>query len=288
MTNFRFESAPRAFCTIITPDYGLYALALRKSLDLLRCDWPLHVLSTGPLNVASPGIRLWSLSQLMDASPIASAIAKKYASDLDRLRWSLKSVFLTAIIRAQEAESVVYCDSDMCFFEHPQPIFEELALGGTVLTPHWRPPTPIPSVRNFRLNFLDGLFNAGCVGANSLGLDAMMWWADACLNACEKNYTEGLFDDQRYLDLLPIYFPLTRILRKSGYNLADWNIHLREPGDDGRRIVPDREPVSLVHFTRNTIKHIESGRDPVLKPYLERYNRILASVGELKSRTAPL
>lgn len=292
MNNSRFrQKAPRAMaklliesahalCTIITPDYLPYALAVRTSLDLLQCDWPLHVLVTGPCNVTWPRVHLWSVPHLSELNPTAKAIVDKYASETDRLRWCLKAVFLATLVETKSADSVVYCDSDVCFFQHPKPIFDELATGGTVLTPHWRPPTPVPSARNFRLNFLDGLFNAGCVGVNSRGLDAMAWWADACLHACEKNHAEGLFDDQRYLDLLPVYFPETRILRRFGFNLADWNRHLREPGGDGSRLVPDKEAVSLVHFTKNTIRHIEGGRDPVLEPYLERYKQILTRLNQ--------
>ncbi|WP_448206769.1 hypothetical protein [Azospirillum sp. sgz302134] len=267
-----------AICTIITPDYADYALALRSSLDESGWTGPLFVLATAPCAIPHPGIRLWTVPGLAATSPGARATLATHGKDRDRLRWCMKPVFLAHLLEEGMADAVVYCDPDLFFFESPQPLFDELRTGGILLTPHWRPATPEASPQDFRLNFTDGLFNAGCVGANRAGTDALRWWAAACRHACEKNPAEGLFDDQRYLDLMPLHFPRTRILRHQGFNLAVWNRHLRDPGEDGVRPVPDRFPVSLVHFTRKTMSLIDQGHDPILEPYLARYRAALDRV----------
>jgi hypothetical protein len=51
----------------------------------------------------------------------------------------------------------------------------------------------------------------------------MQWWASCCAYRCEKNPIRGTFDDQRYLDLLPVMDERVHILRHKGCNVADWN-----------------------------------------------------------------
>jgi hypothetical protein len=134
------------------------------------------------------------------------------------------------------------------------------------------------------LNFLDGLFNAGCVGASGDATKELTWWATACASACDKAYEQGLYHDQRYLDLMPIYFPRVRILRHRGYNLADWNAHLRTADCNGLRSVPDSYDVVMVHFTVNTIRRIERGEDPLLTPLLDEYRGLIESAKSICSR----
>lgn len=108
----------------------------------------------------------------------------------------------------------------------------------------------------------------------------MAWWLDCCISACEKNYSEGLYVDQRYLDLMPIYFSQVTVCRHRGYNLADWNRHLRHKPTKGMALIPGRWKVRSVHFTRNTIARIETGKDAALEPYYREYKCILAEAKE--------
>jgi hypothetical protein len=224
--------------------------------------------------VTIDGITVLAINDLIAADSRAQVLLERYADDTDRLRWCLKSILIGYLLKQGTAESVIYSDSDTCYFRSPLELIELLGTGSILLTPHWRPLDPRGSTRKFRLNFLDGLFNAGCIVARSEGIDAIEWWATACLSACERKYEDGLYDDQRYLDLLPIYFAGTVVCRHRGYNLADWNVHLREYDGKGMRAVPDTWPVSMVHFTPNTVKRIREGRDPVLVPYLAAYSEI--------------
>jgi hypothetical protein len=189
------------------------------------------------------------------------------------------------LLRHYPYSEVLYCDCDCYFAQRPTHLFEYLEVGGITLTPHWRPLYPSPSQKNFRLNFLDGLFNAGCVAADQKGLRALDWWALACESACLHSYEQGLYHDQRYLDLMPIYFPETVIVRHMGYNLADWNAQHRQADALGQRSVPDIWPVVLIHFTKNTIKKIESGSDPLLRDFYLHYELLLREA-ESAVRTA--
>jgi hypothetical protein len=277
------KNPSRLICSIVTPDYIDRALTVLLSLQAIQLNMPMVVLTTESIKIHIEGLSFLPLEELCDREARARVIVSKYGDELDKIRWSLKPVLLSYLIRSQPDAEVLLCDSDLCFFSSPDPIFQYLDQGGIVLTPHWRPLCPATFPSNFRYHFLDGLFNAGCVLANARGLNALNWWADACISACEKNYEEGVYDDQRYLDLMPIYFPETVVCRHLGFNLADWNVHLRQKNGQGEREVPDKWPVSLVHFTKNTICKTLGGFDPVLYPYLMKYRGLMNEAARIVS-----
>lgn len=276
----------RVYCTIVTPDYMDRAVAIMLSLRAVGDTTPLAVLVTGDYGEPVPGVEVVTLRELARVDAGAAALSEKYRDHPDALRWSLKPVFALHLLARHPGAELMYCDSDFCFFGPPDELFDHLRTASVVLTPHWRPLSPTVSVGNFRLNFRDGLFNAGCFAATARGDAALAWWAAACAASCELNHEQGLYYDQRYLDLMLIYFPDVAICRHLGYNCADWNAHLRVTGPHGPRRVPDDWPVVVIHFTENTIKKIERGTDPVLEPYLETYRsyrrdalRLLAAAG---------
>ncbi len=265
----------RLYCTIVTPDYLDRAVALMLSLRAVGEESPFVVLTTGRVHAAISGLEIVTLDKLCNGDALIEGIIAKYVHCPDSLRWSLKSVFIRHLLLSEPGASVLYCDCDCCFFARPDDLFEYLRCGGIVLTPHWRPLDPTKSTKEFRTNFTDGLFNAGCVAANSQGIPALTWWGEACHVACEQNLQEGLFYDQRYLDLMLIYFPDVMICRHRGYNLAYWNCHLREIDIKGNRCVPEKWDIKLVHFTITTIKYIRHGDDSVLASYLNKYEQFL-------------
>jgi hypothetical protein len=267
-----------AICTIVTPDYEPQALALALSLKKSGCDCRCIAFVASSTAERDPaprtvhGVEFLPLNTVLTEVGIGALLQHKYRRDPDRLRWTFKPVVLLYALRSLDSSHVLYLDPDMFFVQPPEPLFEPLRNGAAiVLTPHWRPSEPAGLSRPFRLNFMDGLFNAGCVGATERGAGALRWWAEACLAGCERDYAAGLYDDQRYLDLMPIYFEDVHICRHQGVNLADWNLHLRKLDANGSRPVPDVWPVTLIHFTQRTVLRIKEGADEVLQPYLATY-----------------
>jgi hypothetical protein len=262
-------------CTIVTGDYLAHAKALSLSLRRHRVVHRLAVLVVTRLRPDIQSTEIITLRELSDGNSKVRELADKYGNDSDALRWALKPAFILYLLGLHR-DNILYADCDICFFGRPLALLAPLKNQGVVLTPHWRPPLPTKDLRSFRLNFLDGLYNAGCIGVGRRGVAAMAWWLDCCTSACEKDYNEGLYVDQRYLDLMPIYFPEVAVCRHRGYNLADWNRHLRHKPSNGRPLVPGRWKVRAVHFTRNTIARIEAGKDAALEPYYQEYVSILA------------
>lgn len=218
--------------------------------------------------------KFWQLSDLQGL-PVALSIISKYSKTPDKLRWSLKPVFMQFLLQA-EAEKLLYVDNDQYFYSDYQFLFGLLNSYSFLLTPHYYKHSPTAEQNWLEASFKVGLYNAGFIGANRNGNASLQWWAESCNYRCEKNSFRGLFDDQRYLDLIPIMNETAHVVRHKGCNLASWN------SDWCTRSVVDNElkinrefPVVFVHYNLFTIQQIVEGRDPLLLSLFTDYENAL-------------
>lgn len=91
----------------------------------------------------------------------------------------------------------------------------------------------------------------------------------------EKNEEKGLFDDQRYLDMLPIIDPAVKILRHPGCNLdPEYSLFQSEVKNEVLYI-NDRFPAVFIHFNVETIHQALNLNDRLLLPYFQEYEELL-------------
>lgn len=269
----------RSFCTITTKSHLKQTLALMESVSGYGADWDFLVLltdGTAALPDKVGGIALRSiLLEELQTDPFSKQLIKKYGVKSDELRWSLKPVLISRLLE-EGADQVIYLDNDLYFYQDPTFLFETLNDSSVLLCPHWRIIDPNENKDWFYVNFTDGMYNAGFVGASKAGLAAMQWWAQACVFACKKDKRNGLWDDQKYLDLIPAEFENVQILNHRGCNVAFWNLHqLKGVDDKGNALVQERWPVVFLHITDKLVKLIKKGKVPQLKPYLDKYQNAL-------------
>ncbi|MCB9205105.1 MAG: hypothetical protein H6603_09045 [Flavobacteriales bacterium] len=194
---------------------------------------------------------------------------------MNHLRWSLKPVMISSLL--EDYEKVIYLDNDTFFFNDPSFLFDELDKHDILLTPHNYPRDPKKNQNWLEANFKVGLYNAGFIAVNRSAKHIMDWWADCCLYRCEKSLLRGLFDDQKYLDLVPIMHPNTKVLEHKGCNIAGWNNEVckRVEQPDGSVLIDNKWPIVFIHFNGFTNRAIVNGDDPLLKPYFDEYLKAL-------------
>jgi hypothetical protein len=265
------------FCTIVTHDYLPYAIALFKSISRYNDTIELNVLIADRATVEDVRsinkINIFG-SESLCADGIGKKIKDKYKNKfMDEFRWSMKPVFINYLINKRDYRNVIYVDSDIYFFNDYNFLFQELDVYDVLLSPHWRSSDPYRDPANFHTNFIDGIFNGGFIGVNRNGVDAMEWWAMVCEYECKKERTMGLYVDQGYLNLLPVYFDNVGIIKHRGCNVANWNqVECKRVAmDDGTVLINGEYPVIFIHFHPRTIKHILKGKDPLLIEYLRIY-----------------
>jgi hypothetical protein len=154
---------------------------------------------------------------------------------------------LYAMNKYKDEDKFVYLDSDMKVFGPFDELMEGLEKHSVVLTPHRVDPDPWE-------HFLkDGTFNGGCfaVKRTADGMSFIHWMTSRLNNYCYIDEERGLFVDQKWLNLAPVYFDV-HILRHPGYNLAGWNLHESERkllnNIGGIYRVKDK-PLRLIHFS---------------------------------------
>lgn len=263
-----------AICTISTASHLFKVRALFKGLDgLTNAD--MHCLVTDATPMAKDGaISFHGLDSLSGAQ--AKTIKCKYAGN--ELRWATKPLFMTHLFQ-QGYDRVIYVDNDIYFFTSPDFLFDKLGEANMFLTPHFYPADPREEQFWLEANFRVGLYNAGCIGANSSAADALDWWAQCCAYNVKKSAWRGLFDDQKYLDLIPVLFDKVEVLKHHGCNVAGWNKKLSARSMDQNQQVTMNEkwPLVFIHFNVFTFRAILKGWDPFLEPFLKTYLAQLTS-----------
>jgi len=262
----------QTFCTIITANYLPMAKVLFASIRKQEPNAALQVLVIdNDEHVSRGNLNIHTLSVLKEVE-FFKGIEKKYAhTNKDYFRWALKPLFIGYLLE-KGFSKVLYIDPDIYFVSDFSFLFNELDENNVLLTPHWASLDLIHEEDSVLAVLKGGIFNAGFVGANSYGLPAIQSWAAMCHYKTEDQKSIGLFVDQKYLDLIQVQFPLVKIIRHQGCNLAAWNIHsnIRELINGQLRINNQFEPV-FIHFTNDTIKNIQNRNDYLLNPYLEEY-----------------
>ncbi|MEO5561859.1 MAG: hypothetical protein ABIR18_00465 [Chitinophagaceae bacterium] len=276
------------FCTIITADYFPRALALYKSIAKYDQEIELQVLIADNKPVAElpghfPKIKIFQVSEL-SSYPLVTELYNKYAHvSTDFFRWSLKPILISYLLK-KGWQKILYLDCDMYFVNDYHFLFDELDYSSVLLTPHWRNKDPLVDEVSFFSLFRSGIFTAGFVGANQKSRDAMEWWANACHFLMGEHPSLGIHDDQRYLDILPVYYPDTKIIRHRGCTIGAWQY------EECKRVLVNGEvringeyPVIFIHFEEMLVSQILKGHDELLLPYLNEYKEVFEQSGQLLS-----
>jgi hypothetical protein len=278
------DNMTNSFCTIITADHYPRALALYKSIIRFDPEILLHVLiadnNSLPAETTPPaGMRIMTAKQL-NSYPMVDSLYRKYAHiRMDFFRWSLKPVFISYLLE-NRTEKLLYVDCDMFFFNDYHFLFSELDNFSVLLTPLWRNADPLTDKDSFLALFSSGIFTGGFVGANQQALPAMKWWAEACHFMMDAHPELGIHDDQRYLDVLPVYFEGTKIIRHRGCTVGAWHYEeCKRELVNGRVLINGEFPIIFIHFEDMLASQILKGHDKLLLPYLNEYQKVFEESG---------
>jgi hypothetical protein len=239
-------------CTISTRSHWFKCLALYDGLAEQGID--LHVLMVdnfSALEGVPKGIHVYGLNEV--DHELSEALMNKFRGHSNKLRWAFKPLFLLHLLK--EFDQVCYFDNDIDVVGSLQPIQQKLEHHSLLLSPHHYPTDPQKDQNWMEANFRVGLYNAGFLAANRSATKALNWWAQACLYNIKQAYWRGLFDDQKYLDLLPIIDPKAGILHHRGCNVAAWNCtNILVQKDSNGHVSINQDPLIFIHFASMSLR----------------------------------
>jgi hypothetical protein len=254
----------KAWFTVASPSYWTRVLVLAESLKrwhpqddfvLVAVDHPSDELK---VELRSPLIDL-----VIDTTSLHRFHPAMAATQLSIVEFST-SVKADSLITLFDMgyESVGYLDPDTVVFSELSGLEACMRQADLVLVPHQLTPDFEDwAIRENEIGTLKhGTFNFGCllVRNSPEGRRFAEWWSHRLSTYCLDSPCEGLFTDQKWGDLVPIFFPSTQICRHAGVNVASWNLRERRLSFDDRGQVSVNlrghenlhVPLELFHFTK--------------------------------------
>ena len=258
---------------------------LFESLRKHHPEWKLHLVLADTLD-ADVDYSKEPLDSIvpLDELDIPEWRGWAFCHTITELATAIKPFMLKKLLNeSSTGDQVLYMDPDTVAFSRLDELSEALQEAPIILTPHQTFPDDnlAAIIDNEICSLKHGIYNLGFLGVavGPIGMAFAEWWAQRLYYFCRDDIPNGLFTDQRWIDLVPAFFPGVAIIRNGRYNLATWNITTRCLGkrDDGTYLV-DGEPLGFYHFTgfdsgaHRIMAAKNSGNNPFMAELIEWYS----------------
>ncbi|GGD09621.1 glycosyltransferase [Aquisalinus flavus] len=264
-----------AYFTICSRNYMAYALTLYHSLKKAEPDSAFYCFLVdapdGTQDLPFPVIACETMN-------IRGFWDMAFRYTVMEFNTAVKPFCIDYLFDRAKVDAAVYLDPDLYIVRPLTHVHEALENGADiVLTPHALAPLDDggdpDDVRLMRTGAYNLGFGAFSRSRSSRAL--VTWWGEQLRTKCVVDLENGLFVDQKFMDLAPCYVDKTAILRHPGYNVAYWNMPHREiAADDGWTV--NGEPLHFFHFSG-----VVPGDGSVFSKHQNRYTA--ATIGPLKS-----
>ncbi|MCU6434921.1 glycosyl transferase [Undibacterium sp. Jales W-56] len=177
-----------------------------------------------------------------------------FCHNIVELSTAIKPFMLKKLLDRDDCASVIYLDPDTVLFSRLDEVMTALEESNLALTPHQlHPESSVAAVIDNEICSLKhGIYNLGFFAVNStdIGRAFAAWWAERLYYFCRADIPNGLFTDQRWIDLAPAFFEGVCILRSPRLNVAPWNLTTRElSGTAPDQVLVNGDPLGFYHFT---------------------------------------
>lgn len=235
-----------------------YIPKVRMLFESLRRHHPEFVLHLALADQIAPGIDL-STEPFDEIHPVEELDIPNlrrwiFCHRIVELATAIKPFALQKLLARDDCEAVLYMDPDTVAFSRLDDVVATLRERSVVLTPHLTmPEQSVEAVMDNEISCLKhGVYNLGFVGvkADVQGREFAHWWGDRIYRFCRDDIPNGLFTDQRWIDLVPAFFDNVGILRTPRLNVATWNLRRRIlEGSVEKGLRVNGEPLGFYHFT---------------------------------------
>ena len=174
-----------------------------------------------------------------------------YQYTILELNTAIKPFVFSHLFKESPCAKLVYFDPDIQLFSSGARLLDALDESEILLTPHLtdflddgRLPGDITILQT-------GAYNLGFIALRrSASAEKLLgWWQDRLLRDCVVDIPNGLFTDQKWIDLVPGIFERTGIVRDPGWNVAYWNLKHRDVEEIGGRFLVNGVPLFFFHYS---------------------------------------
>jgi hypothetical protein len=291
--------------TLCSSNYLAHAKALGDSLREHNpdCHFVIGLVDRVPSELESTYWRPYELIPVEELNIRGfDAMADDY--NVVELNTAVKPFYIEHLYRSDPAvESVTYLDPDIIVYSSFARLLGKLKKYSIVLTPH------VCSFDNSDINLhaetqvlLVGIYNLGFIATSrtETTFRFLTWWQKRVRHCCHYRPGSGVFVDQLWVNLAPIYFPEVYVEKDPGYNMCYWNHFERSLSrENGRYLVNGKHDLVFFHFSaynpdkpeviasRGDLRVMSFAERPELKPVYDDYRDRLLNNGYLSIRSLP-
>lgn len=192
---------------------------------------------------------------------------------------AVKPFFFLWLLNKFPEANLVYLDPDIYVYSPLDEVLEQLKEASIIVTPHLtKPESSLDAIWDNEISVLrHGSYNLGflAIKKDENSYKFIEWWANRLSRFSYVDYKNGIFTDQKWIDLAPSFFNVF-ILKHPGYNLAPWNTHHRSISiKNGKYLVEGEYPLRFVHFSG-----LDSGANAAMITKYNSNNSLLPKLRE--------
>lgn len=159
------------------------------------------------------------------AIPRFDEMDKKY--DIVELNTAAKPFYIEHLYSRQPSlDNVIYLDPDILVKGSFKSLLEKLRNFNIIVTPHSCTYDNSPTNIHYEIAMLaTGIYNLGFIATTRCPtvLNFLKWWQIRLQDHCYYRDGYGVFVDQLWVSLAPLYFPGIHVDLNPGYNMSYWN-----------------------------------------------------------------
>lgn len=255
--------------TSVTANYLPKAAALAHSIKRVHPEATFHLVLSDDMPEC-PAVTTSAFDSIINVRdlPIDGLRSWIFRHRLVELCTAVKGTAFQYIAERYGAERIYYFDPDIIVTNRLDGLERALDRHTILLTPHqYLPDSGVQAIWDNEVCCLkNGVYNLGflAVRMEGQGRQFIDWWAERLRLFCYDEVANGLFTDQKWVDLAPALFDDIAILREPQYNVCTWNLSSRfATGRAPYQIEINGIPMAFYHFSG-----FDSGGQKIM---LERY-----------------
>ncbi|MDJ0743967.1 MAG: glycosyltransferase [Xenococcaceae cyanobacterium MO_167.B27] len=246
------QQKKRAIFTICSNNYLPYVRVLFNSLKKYHPESELFLCLADKKDHNFP-LKLDNI-QIVEAEKlnITNFLDFAFRYDIMEFNTALKPFMMQLLIEEYKFEQVIYLDPDIELFAPMESVVSALDNGADfVITPHITQPSEGDAYPGDIGVMQSGIYNLGFIAvSNSKDVISFIhWWGRKLRFQCVNDQLNGIFVDQKFINLLPAFYDKVKILRDTNLNVAYWNLVQRKLEKKDNNWYIDEKPLVFFHFS---------------------------------------
>lgn len=184
--------------------------------------------------------------------------------------WTCGPTIILYFLQNYNLESITYVDSDLMFLSDPKLIADEVNTASVCMTEQGVGEKEASLYGKYCVQYLT-------FRNDKIGIDALKWWRDACIEWCFQKFEHNRYGDQKYLDEFPKRWDNIYVIKNLGAGIAPWNMHRYDYKEDYFIFNNYKYPYVFFHmhgvkidYTNNDI-HLRISDQSLSKKTIEKF-----------------